>query len=57
LHSTDLDAELELLHSFTWEELLASEVGTKDVQVRVRARVGTACVCVCACACSWVWRS
>jgi hypothetical protein len=26
----DLDAELDLLNSLTWEELLASEVGTKD---------------------------
>jgi hypothetical protein len=32
--SADLDSELDVLQSFTWEELLATEIGTKDVQVR-----------------------
>jgi hypothetical protein len=32
--SADLDSELDVLQSFTWEELLATEIGTKDVQVK-----------------------
>lgn len=31
----DLDSEFDILQSFTWEELLSTEVGTKDVQVGV----------------------
>lgn len=37
--TSDLDGELDLLQGFTWEELLATEVGTKDVQV------GWVCTC------------